>query len=354
MSPSLVEFMQSLVPTPKKTPKLYHLALLASIVPILFVTSLGASIAFHRAYVPQVSWRQKLYLQYGISDNPFALAEVPSSMILPRQGYDASINLFLPRTEANYGLGNFMCNLTFVGRGGATISSSRPSIINASPRFLNVWPFAGPHRISIPLLDSVVLSKLAKPVVARVEIGRLDAWQSLGAHREVQTISSEIQVVAVLRGLRWWMFKYPVSSVLICTCLFFLTACLIALISYFIIAPPLSSPKPPPSQAPFKRVEPPSDGQSVSYRPYEKREETPISLARDMVDISADPSVKSEETEGEMSDWSDTFLGAEQRPHTNVSSEAEGSSELHARVSRTDSTDSLSTLSGDVRRRLAR
>jgi len=201
-------------------------------------------------------------------------------------------------------------------------------------------------------MESAMLSTLPKPILARVEIGRQDAWRSLGAHREVQTINAELEVVAVLRGLRWWMYKYPVSSVLVSTCLFFFAACLIAAVVYFTMAPPLSSPKAPASHTPIKRVEPPPS-QQLPYRPYEKREEALIPLARDMVDVSADPSVKSEETEGEMSDWSDTFLGSEQRLQANLSSEAEGSSDLMVRISRTESTDSLSTLSGDVRRRLA-
>ncbi|KZT55951.1 hypothetical protein CALCODRAFT_336829 [Calocera cornea HHB12733] len=337
MSSSLVAYAQSLLPTPKTTPKLFHLVVLASIVPILFFTSFGASLAFYRAYVPQVYWKHKLYLQYGISDNPFALSEVPSSMILPRQGYDVSISLFLPSTDSNAQLGNFMCNLTFTGRGGATISSSRPAIVQPPSRLLPVWPFGGSQHVSIPLLESVVLSTLTKPITARVEIGRQDAWRTLGAHREVQTIGSEIEVAAVLRGLRWWMFKYPLSSVFLSTCLFFLTTCLIALIAYFAIAPPLSSPSVPASETPSKPVASSSSGRPVSYGPHEKREDAPASLARDMVDVSAEPSIKSEETEGEMSDWSDTFLGAEQRLHTNLLSEADGSSEVRARVSRTDS-----------------
>jgi len=206
--------------------------------------------------------------------------------------------------------------------------------------------------MTIPLMESVTLSTLPKPILARVEIGRPDAWRGLGSHREVQTITSALNIDAVLSGMRWWMHKYPVLSVLFSTTLFFLTACLIALIIYLTMAPPFSSPSSPSMEKPQKRVEPaPPPPPQVAYQTYEK---PPTYLANDMVDVSAEPSIKSEETEGEMSDWSDTFLGSERKPPTNMSSEAEGSGGLRARISsRTESTDSLSTLSGDVRRRLA-
>ncbi|EJU01905.1 hypothetical protein DACRYDRAFT_116327 [Dacryopinax primogenitus] len=248
-----------------------------------------------------------------------------------------------------------MCNMTLIGRSGTSISSSRPYIFLPPLPFFNIWPRSRSGHMVLPMMESVLLSTLGKPITARIEIGRQDAWRSLGSRREVQTVSAELRVAAVLRGLRWWMFKYPITSITVSTVMFFLAACLIASVTYVMIAPPLilslsnSSITP---QGPIKAV-PSSSSEQTNYQASEIREEATIPLAREMVDVSVDPSIKSEDTEGEMSDWSDAVPVTGRGQTHNASTGTEGSRELRVGVPRNESTDSLSTLNGDVRRRLA-
>ena len=55
-------------------------------------------------------------------------AEAPLSVLSPRHHYDLSLDIVVPATEANIGLGNFMATLTLTTTSNKTLASSRRSV----------------------------------------------------------------------------------------------------------------------------------------------------------------------------------------------------------------------------------
>ncbi|GJJ13913.1 hypothetical protein Clacol_008170 [Clathrus columnatus] len=151
-----------------------------------------------------VGWNEEVYLQYGDSTNPYAEVELP--YILYGQPYDISLYLVLPTTESNYALGNFMASLRLSNPRNETLAAiRRPAVlIQKRPSFIRNLMMSPPSvaGMHVPLLSGWVAG--TTNVKAYIELGRSDAWKSLGngGTRELSVVQATLNGIVRPTGIR--------------------------------------------------------------------------------------------------------------------------------------------------------
>ncbi|KAF4975795.1 hypothetical protein FZEAL_7455 [Fusarium zealandicum] len=187
-----------------------------------------------------------VHLQYASGINPYGVASLETPPMKSQQEYDVSLTLSMPRSNPNVERGNFMISLYMLDSkadsqldakaeqhatthdGFATtntlFSSRRPvllpyvdPLISLASRVLFLFyhlfaPGSSTNTIIIPLAERVWFSKGSSiPKSAYVEV---EAGQS------IQIYHAALQLTAQLRGLRWLMVHYRISTFLAFTFLF--------------------------------------------------------------------------------------------------------------------------------------
>ncbi|KAH7157695.1 hypothetical protein B0J13DRAFT_617767 [Dactylonectria estremocensis] len=214
------------------------------------VTLLGlagiASALFFQNFLPHEVVTTPLYLQYGSGANPYGIASIATPPMKTQQEYDISLTLSMPRSSPNVERGNFMISLhlldaTADGRldtsaqlhaaehGGfgetKVLFSSRRSallpyvdpFVSLATRIIFLFyhifaPGSSTSEMVIPLAERVWFPKGSKmPGSAYVEV---EAGQT------IQVYHAALRLTAQLRGLRWLMVHYRVSTYLAFTFLF--------------------------------------------------------------------------------------------------------------------------------------
>ncbi|KAK5995086.1 Seipin-like-like protein [Cladobotryum mycophilum] len=220
--------------------------LLASGAISLFCLAAVASALFFRNFIPDQFVTAPVHLQYGSSSNPYGIAPLSTSLLKSQQDYDISVTLSLPRSPANTERGNFMISLHLLGTTSTdAVAASARKFANGQPDFEEhavlftsrrptLVPYIDPvvslasrllfllyHMLApgtqtctmiIPLGERVAFAKdSAIPTVAYIEVE---------AGQDIQIYSAVLTMTAQLRGLRWLMFHYRVSTFLAFTSLF--------------------------------------------------------------------------------------------------------------------------------------
>ncbi|TFK56956.1 hypothetical protein OE88DRAFT_1803584 [Heliocybe sulcata] len=207
-------------------PYFIPLFIAAFVFPILVLFSVSAGWYVWKNVA--VGWETQLYLQYGDGPVPYAEAYLPA--LVPAQPYDISLHLTVPASESNYALGNFMSSLTLTTPANQTLAYvRRPALVlPPSSRLPLPIPFfsADPTTTSVHLhlLSSYVSG--TRNVLAKVELGRKDAWKSIGKGegRELTVMSASLRGVVVHKGVRGLVSRYPVISASIASSIFLIAS----------------------------------------------------------------------------------------------------------------------------------
>jgi hypothetical protein len=192
-------------------------------VPLILL--LSASAAWFVWASLDASWDVPLYLQYGDGIPPYAYTQLPA--LIPQQRYHVSLVLVLPYTDSNAQLGNFMTSLTVSTLNNKTVAHVRRPAITLPPKASFLFSSPISSHLRVPLLESFAAGK--SNLAASVEIGRRDAWTSLGAGqgREVNIIAASLRGLVVPHGIRGVAIRFPLLSSLACAGTFLLILSLI-------------------------------------------------------------------------------------------------------------------------------
>ncbi|EKJ75174.1 hypothetical protein FPSE_04647 [Fusarium pseudograminearum CS3096] len=220
--------------------------LLVSTAATLFCTAAIASVLFFQNFLPHEVVTLPVHLQYGSGINPYGIASLQTPPMKTQQEYDVSLLLSMPRSVPNVERGNFMISLHMLGakadvwlhaqaeqhasshegfgQANVLFSSRRPALfpyvdplVSVASRVLFLiyhlfTPGSSINSVIIPLAERVSFSKdslLPKSAYIEVEAGQT-----------IQVYNAYLQLTAQLRGLRWMMVHYRISTFLALTVVF--------------------------------------------------------------------------------------------------------------------------------------
>lgn len=207
-----------------------------------------ASVLFFRDYLPEQVVTTAVHLQYGSGANPFGTATIPTSALRTQQEYDVSVTLSMPRSPANTQRGNFMIAIHLLDLGALSTGSDKiqPHIapepyahfdgktVLLSSRRPALVPYQDPM-VSIAsrilflayhiLFSDSETCVLTVPMAERVELAKgsslpASAYLELQGGQDIETYSASITLTAQLRGLRWLMYNYRVTTLTAAVLLF--------------------------------------------------------------------------------------------------------------------------------------
>ncbi|RBA19576.1 hypothetical protein FPRO05_09679 [Fusarium proliferatum] len=183
--------------------------LLVSTAATLFCTAAIASLLFFQNFLPHEVVTLPLHLQYGSGINPYGIASLQTPPMKTQQEYDVSLILAMPRSNPNVERGNFMITLHMVDSqadAGLHAAAERHASLHQGLEGANVL-FTSRRPALFPYVDPF------KHELNRHPVGRASlVLKSLG--------SPEVSLTAQLRGLRWMMVHYRISTFIALTLVF--------------------------------------------------------------------------------------------------------------------------------------
>ncbi|KAI1145798.1 putative adipose-regulatory protein-domain-containing protein [Nemania diffusa] len=203
---------------------------------------------FYYTYVPKKLISVPVHLQYNAGQNPYGIISLSPDLKLD-QAYDVSVDLTLPRSQANMGRGNFMvalyalksaptnpASLAFssswdpyaqVTEDNVVFSSRRPALI----------PYEDPLVSSVSrivfLLYHMVFARASSTLTLSVPMGERVSFLNAAARprsllvdvqagQTLQVAASRVTLVARLTGARWLMYNHRILAFAGFTTLFWL------------------------------------------------------------------------------------------------------------------------------------
>ncbi|KAL1848189.1 CCR4-NOT core subunit cdc39 [Paecilomyces lecythidis] len=190
---------------------------------------------FYFKFVPQIGLERDVHLQFG-NGHPWGTA-ILDSELASLQPYDVSVMLDLPRTPSNLAAGNFMLDLSLHSRPSKSIMtaantstqvlshSRRPAILTYASSVVDTahkvsrLPFYvfGWRReaeiLEVNMMEQVEFAKGWRnlPGSLRLEIQSTERMQVYGA---------KVKFLAKYTGLRWFMYRWKLTSFLVFTGMF--------------------------------------------------------------------------------------------------------------------------------------
>ncbi|RIB02812.1 putative adipose-regulatory protein [Gigaspora rosea] len=210
------------------------------VVVALIATALVAYVCFYMVYVPKIAHVKPIYLQYHTGEYPTSEVDFSEGgqyfqVLASGQAYDVSIDLHVPASERNIGLGNFMISLELWSSvaNNTVIASSRPCILTYQSKMLRI--FSTLWRL-IPLLAGFTKEdQRLEVIMIENMIENPDAPITkafIGVHnRELEVYSAQIRLDAHFKGLRFFMYYYSMPAAV-----FFMTLFLFWEIFFSVIA----------------------------------------------------------------------------------------------------------------------
>ncbi|KAI5838636.1 putative adipose-regulatory protein-domain-containing protein, partial [Morchella snyderi] len=194
--------------------------LLTTSATFLLLVAAATYVGFYMNYIPDLSHRHALHLQYSPNKHPTALLKLPPATTKPNQHYTITLHLHLPTTPSNLALGNFMTAITLHSPTNSALTTSRrPATLThrtplletldtllRAPLYLSGLQ-AQSQRLAVTLVDGSFPHQIASAKVV------LEA-DSVGVY------GAELEFTAQLEGLRWWMWNRRVLTFLAATALF--------------------------------------------------------------------------------------------------------------------------------------
>lgn len=199
---------------------------------------------FYYTYVPKQIVSVPVHLQYNAALNPYGFTYFSRDLML-ETAYDVFVDLSLPRSPPNLERGNFMValfassqaphnpahswdtpgdpyklisgnDIIFSSRRQALIPYSDPMVSTVSRLLFMVW------HIFVPTFDRVNLHIPMGKLIEFTDQLPLSILLDVQAGQTLQVYSAQVELVARLRGLRWFMYNYRFISFVVCTTLFWI------------------------------------------------------------------------------------------------------------------------------------
>ncbi|RHZ81024.1 hypothetical protein Glove_126g30 [Diversispora epigaea] len=187
----------------------------------LLAIALFSYLGFYMLYIPKIAHVRPIYLQYDKVPN-LITAEIDfveggkyRSILTAEQSYDISIDLYVPVSETNIELGNFMMHLVLTDLGNQTvIESYRPCILSYQSNLLRkvstIWKLVPlvlgfikeDQRLKISMIENMIESS-ENPVTK--------AFLSI-SNKQLNTYNAQIRLDAHFRGLRYFMYYHQFST----------------------------------------------------------------------------------------------------------------------------------------------
>ncbi|RPB11582.1 hypothetical protein P167DRAFT_565713 [Morchella conica CCBAS932] len=185
--------------------------LLTTSATFLLLIAAATYIAFYMNYIPDLSHRHTLHLQYS---------KLPPAATKPNQHYTITLHLHLPTTPSNLALGNFMTSITLLSPTNSAITTSRrPATLTHRTPLLETLDTL----LRAPLYLTGLQSQSERLDVALVDASfpqQIAAVKVVLEAEAVGVYGAEIEFTARLQGLRWWMWNRRVLTFLVATALF--------------------------------------------------------------------------------------------------------------------------------------
>ncbi|KAJ5683315.1 hypothetical protein N7462_006480 [Penicillium macrosclerotiorum] len=218
---------------------------------LLGISGVAYGIFYYR-FIPTVGVDREVHLQFG-DGNPWGTASFESEFV-SFQAYDVAVALDLPRTPSNLDAGNFMIDLTLYSRddsSGSLLPTSgnalkpisqarRPAILTYTSPLVDV----AKRMVRLPLY---VVSwrreaeTLEVPMMERVEFARgaRNLPQSLRleiqSDAKMQVYSARVEFRARFTGLRWFMYRWKLTSFVIFSSMFWSVSMASAGLTWFLL-----------------------------------------------------------------------------------------------------------------------
>ncbi|KIW08423.1 uncharacterized protein PV09_01327 [Verruconis gallopava] len=245
------------VVTSKTAQKAYLSTILAILTAsILLFTAAIAYVAFYFSYVPDRGISRPIYLQFGPSHPPYGYASIQGALI-SQQPYDVKVILHMPRTPNNKAAGNFMIDLQLIAPGSTSdgvvddknkvlAKSSRPAILNYKSATMELvqqgfslpWHLIGWREeaevLKVPMIESVEFPKGWRNIPDHVRL-------ELRSDEKLQVYSAKIEITARLRGLRYLMYSFRITSFIILTGMFWTVELIVTTIVWLSLSTYLTS-----------------------------------------------------------------------------------------------------------------
>ncbi|KAG9290468.1 hypothetical protein G9A89_002443 [Geosiphon pyriformis] len=187
-----------------------------TLVSVAFISYLG----FYWLYVPKIYHVKPVYLQYHQDTLPTAMINFTTSgsrFLTAGQAYDVTVDLYVPTSQKNIELGNFMIRLQLNSEqaNNETVQNERrPCILTYQSPLLRV--FYTLWRL-IPLIlgyakeDQLLVVKMVENMIEDPNKRVSHGYITLSDPR-LETYDVKIRFDAHFRGLRYFMYYYPVAT----------------------------------------------------------------------------------------------------------------------------------------------
>ncbi|KAJ5728349.1 hypothetical protein N7493_004679 [Penicillium malachiteum] len=236
-----------------KTALRIYLNILLFIGATIFLVGIAgiAYMVFYFTFIPTVGVDREVHLQFG-DGHPWGLTSFDSEFV-SSQPYDIAVALDLPRTPSNLDAGNFMVDLTIYSRqtssvlptsGGSLtpISQSRRSAILTYssplvdvarrmarlPLYVLGWRREA-ESLEVPMMDKLEFARGAQnlPQSLRLEIQ---------SDTKLQIYSARVEFRARFTGLRWFMYRWKLTSFIVFSSLFWTVSMSTASLIWFVLS----------------------------------------------------------------------------------------------------------------------
>lgn len=195
--------------------------LLTTSATFLLLVAAATYIAFYMNYIPHLSHRHTLHLQYPHNKHhPTAQLKLPDGATKANQHYTVTLHLHLPTTPSNLALGNFMTSITLLNpTNGAIATSRRTATLTHRTPLLETLDTL----IRAPLYLSGLQSQSERIAVTLVDGSfpqQIGGVKVVLEAEGVDVYGAEVELTAQLEGLRWYMWNRRLLTFLVATALF--------------------------------------------------------------------------------------------------------------------------------------
>lgn len=205
--------------------------------------------SFHYVYMPAMSHTYPIYLQFKTECEPdqqtlcsFPAANISFTypggepILMPGQPYDINVQMEMPESEVNQKLGMFMIVVHLYTKHGQVVqTSARSAMLHYKSTLLRYL-----YTLSYSLF--LILDQMKEEQIQSVEVFHNyleDAYRpALGAYIEIQSKRIEIYsafliIHAHFTGLRYLLFRFPVTSAIAGISFNMMMLSVIALLSWY-------------------------------------------------------------------------------------------------------------------------
>ncbi|KAG7286634.1 hypothetical protein NEMBOFW57_008945 [Staphylotrichum longicolle] len=192
---------------------------------LLYIPAALGYLYFYYKFLPELETTAPVHLQYGVGPNPFGIA--PLTGLANRQAYDITVSLTLPRSPPNLDRGNFMIALHLLTTPPGQTTAAAPARVLFLP--LNLLLFSttttthrsaiSTVRLTVPMAEDLVLVPQYHADATTTTATRLpeSLLLEVQAGQDIQVYDARVTLVARLKGLRGFMYRWRATAFVLFT-----------------------------------------------------------------------------------------------------------------------------------------